>query len=93
MRAEHPDWGYETFIEGFRKDVVNTMKSLTAQRIGCAMRSLGFKPHYSHGRSGYRVVVYSPEEIAANRRLLAYDARPESETIVSDREEGGGGVP
>ena len=65
----------------------------TASKVGSAMRRLGFEPHRSHGRSGYRVVAYSPEEIAANRRLLAHDARPESETEVSDCEEGVDGAP
>ena len=42
----------------------------------------------SHGRRGYRVVTYKPEEIEMNRRTLAYDARSESEAIASDSEEG-----
>ena len=36
------------------------------------------------GRRGYRVVRYKPEEIEANRRLLALD--------VQNEEEGAGGA-
>ena len=43
------------------------------------MKALGFEQYRSHGRRGYRVVVYKPEEIEMNRRMLAYDARPEGE--------------
>ena len=50
---------------------------LTVEKIGSAMRALGFKPHRSHGRRGYRVVAYKSDEIEANRRLLAYDAEPD----------------
>ena len=42
------------------------------------MQALGFPQYRSHGRRGYRVVVYSGSEIEANRRMLADDARPES---------------
>ena len=57
-------------------------------KVGLAMKALGFKRHRSHGRRGYRLVAYKPEEIEMNRRTLAYDARPESEAIASDSEEG-----
>ena len=50
---------------------------LTVEKIGSAMRALGFKPHRSHGRRGYRVVAYKSDEIEANRRILAYDAQPD----------------
>ena len=50
---------------------------LTIEKIGSAMRALGFKPHRSHGRRGYRVVPYKVDEIEANRRILAYDAQPD----------------
>lgn len=39
----------------------------------------------SHGRRGYRVVPYKPEEIEMNRRMLAGDARPDD---GSDDQEG-----
>ena len=48
---------------------------LTVEKIGAAMRSLGFQPLRSHGRRGYRVVAYKAEEIEQNRRILAYDAK------------------
>ena len=43
------------------------------------MKALGFVQYRSHGRRGYRVVAYKTEEIEMNRRMLAYDARPEGE--------------
>jgi hypothetical protein len=43
------------------------------------MEALGFVRLTSHGRRGYRVVAYKPEEIEMNRRMLASDARPEGE--------------
>ena len=55
----------------------NPVLRLTAEKIGTAMQALGFKPHRSHGRRGYRVVAYKPEEIEMNCRLLAYDAQPD----------------
>ncbi|MBR1503143.1 MAG: hypothetical protein IJ618_04580 [Prevotella sp.] len=55
----------------------------TAEKIGSAMRTLGYAQCASKGRRGYRVVRYKPEEIEANRRLLAFDV---------EREEGAGGA-
>ena len=55
----------------------------TAEKIGSAMRTLGYAQCASKGRRGYRVVRYKPEEIEANRRLLALDV---------EREEGAGGA-
>ena len=57
----------------------NPALRLTIEKIGCAMKALGFVQYRSHGRRGYRVVAYKPEEIEMNRRMLAYDARPEGE--------------
>ena len=54
------------------------------ERIGSAMKALGFAGYRSHGRRGYRVVRYKIDEIEANRRLLASDAEPESESLDSD---------
>ena len=34
VRAEHPDWCYETFIECFRKDVVDRMAERTEHYVG-----------------------------------------------------------
>ena len=34
VRAGHPDWIYETFIECFRKDVVDRMANRTEHYIG-----------------------------------------------------------
>ena len=57
----------------------NPALRLNIGKIGSAMESLGFVRLTSHGRRGYRVVAYKPEEIEMNRRMLAYDARPEGE--------------
>ena len=47
----------------------------TPERVGAAMQKLGYVQRASNGRRGYRVVRYKPEEIEANRRLLALDAQ------------------
>ena len=52
---------------------------LTVEKIGSAMKALGYVQYRSHGRRGYRVVAYKPDEIEMNRRMLACDARPEGE--------------
>ncbi|MBQ8948556.1 MAG: hypothetical protein IJ059_02045 [Prevotella sp.] len=70
----------------------NPALNLTPEKIGVAMQALKFVPHRSHGRRGYRLVAYKPEEIEANRHLLAYDARPEGEALPSGDDEGDGGV-
>jgi hypothetical protein len=57
----------------------NPALRLTIEKIGSAMKALGFKRYRSHGRRGYRLVAYKPEEIEMNRRMLACDARPEDE--------------
>ena len=68
--------------------------NLTPEKIGAAMQALGFPQYRSHGRRGYRLVAYKPEEIEANRHLLAYDARPEGEALSGGEGEGdsGGGI-
>ena len=55
----------------------------SSERIGAAMQKLGFVQRATKGRRGYRVVRYKPEEIEANRRLLALDV---------EQEEGAGGA-
>ena len=57
----------------------NPALHLTSNRLGRAMRALGFKSMRSHGQRGYHVVVYSAEEIKANKSMLAYDAKPEED--------------
>ena len=66
----------------------NLALRMTIEKIGSAMKALGYRRYFSHGRRGYRVVPYKPEEIEQNRRILAYDARPDD---GSDDEEGDGG--
>ena len=58
----------------------NPALRLTVEKIGMAMKALEYKRCYSHGRPGYRVVPYKPEEIEMNRRMLACDARYEDES-------------
>jgi len=41
----------------------------------------------SHGKRGYNVVAYSPEEVRTNKSMLAYDAKPESEVAAVTMEE------
>ena len=55
----------------------NLTLKMAPEKIGKAMKDLKFVKHYSHGRHGYRVVPYKPDEIEMNRRMLAYDARPD----------------
>ena len=59
---------------------------LSSNKLGRAMTALGFTGMRSHGQRGYNVVAYSPEEVRANRSMLACDARPESEasTVTMD---------
>ena len=52
---------------------------LTVEKIGSAMKALGYPRQRSHGRRGYRVVVYTSGEMEQNRRLLAYDARTDDD--------------
>jgi hypothetical protein len=55
----------------------NLLPRLTANKLGRAMRTLGFERKRSHGLWGYTVVAYSAEEIKANKSMLAYDAETE----------------
>ena len=57
----------------------NLIPRLTMNKLGRAMTALGFEGVRSHGQRGYLVVAYQPDDIKANRSMLAYDARPESE--------------
>ena len=50
---------------------------MVPEKIGSAMKVLGYVKYHSHGRHGYRVVPYKPDEIEMNRQTLAYDARPD----------------
>ncbi|MCR5240562.1 MAG: hypothetical protein K6E15_10440 [Prevotella sp.] len=63
----------------------NPALKMTIERIGSAMKALGYRQYRSHGRRGYRVVPYKPDEIEMNRQVLACDARPDD---GSDDQEG-----
>ena len=54
----------------------NPALRLTVEKIGSAMKALGFTAYRSHGRRGFRVVPNKTDEIEMNRRMLACDARP-----------------
>ena len=60
---------------------------LSSNKLGRAMTALGFVGVRSHGKRGYNVVAYSPEEVRANKSMLACDARPESEAATVTMEE------
>ena len=60
---------------------------LSSNKLGRAMTALGFTGVRSHGKRGYNVVAYSPEEVRANKSMLACDARPESEVATVTMEE------
>ena len=70
---------FYTATEILGKIGYNPALRLNIGKIGSAMEALGFVRLTSHGRRGYRVVAYKPEEIEMNRRMLASDARPEGE--------------
>ena len=57
----------------------NLIPRLTMNKLGRAMTALGFEGVRSHGQRGYLVVAFQADDIKANRSMLAYDARPESE--------------
>ena len=57
----------------------NLMPRLTANNLGRAMTALGFRRMRSHGQRGYTVVAYTADDIKANKSVLAYDAKPESD--------------
>ena len=67
----------------------NPALRLTIEKIGSAMKALGFKRYRSHGNRGYRLVAYKPDEIEMNRRMLASDARPEDEDNGGEGGRGG----
>ena len=64
----------------------NLLPRLNSNSLGRAMTALGFQRMRSHGQRGYTVVAYSAEEIKANRSVLAYDARPESDPEEAPRD-------
>ncbi len=82
---------YALYRQGFRyyftkdeEDILgkipyNPAVHLTIEKVGSAMKALGFAKHRSNGRRGYRVVAYKLEEIEMNRHRLAYDATLEDD--------------
>ena len=60
---------------------------LTSNKLGRAMTALGFDGMRSHGRRGYRVVAFTPEQVKANKSMLACDAKPDSEASTVTMEE------
>ena len=66
----------------------NPALRMTIEKIGSAMKALGYRQYRSHGRRGYRVVPYKPDEIEMNRRMLAGDARPDDGYDVEEGDRG-----
>jgi predicted P-loop ATPase len=79
---------FYTATDILEKVNVSPALRMSVEKIGSAMKALNYRQYHSHGRRGYRIVAYKPEEVEMNRRMLAYDARPEG---GDDDEEGDGG--
>ena len=60
----------------------NLAPRLTTNKLGRAMTALGFVGVRSKGQRGYNVVAYTAEEIKSNKVLLAFDAKPESDSTA-----------
>ena len=60
----------------------NLAPRLTTNKLGRAMTALGFVGVRSKGQRGYNVVAYTAEEIKSNKSLLAFDAKPESDSTA-----------
>ena len=56
----------------------NLAQKLSVNQVASAMKALGFERMHAHSKRGYLVVAYSAEEIKANQRMLACEAKPEN---------------
>ena len=86
LPSEDPFWQNSELAQ-FVSDAENLLPRLTSNKLGRAMKTLGFERKRSHGLWGYNVVAYTAEEIKANKSMLAYDA--ESESSQSDDQDTG----
>ena len=77
LPSEDPFWQNSELAQ-FVSDAENLLPRLTANKLGRAMKTLGFERKRSHGLWGYNVVAYTAEEIKANKSMLAYDEESES---------------
>ena len=59
---------------------------LTANKLGRAMKAMGFVSVRSRGQRGYNVVAYKGADIDMNKTLMAGEAKPESEVSVVSHE-------
>ena len=59
---------------------------LTANKLGRAMKSMGFVSVRSRGQRGYNVVAYKGADIDMNKTLMAGEAKPENEVSVVSHE-------
>jgi len=59
---------------------------LTPNKLGRAMKAMGFVSVRSRGERGYNVVAYSGADIEMNRSLMAQEAKPEDEVSVISHE-------
>ena len=59
---------------------------LTANKLGRAMKAMGFVSVRSRGQRGYNVVAYKGADIDMNKTLMAGEAKPENEVSVVSHE-------
>ena len=59
---------------------------LTANKLGRAMKAMGFVSVRSRGQRGYNVVAYKGADIDMNKTLMAGEAKPENEMSVVSHE-------
>ena len=53
-------------------------QKLSVNQVASAMKALGYERYHAHAKRGYLVVAYSAEEIKANQRFLASEAKSET---------------
>ena len=59
---------------------------LSANKLGRAMKAMGFVSVRSRGQRGYNVVAYKGADIDMNKTLMAGEAKPENEVSVVSHE-------
>ena len=59
---------------------------LTANKLGRAMKAMGFVSVRSRGQRGYNVVAYKGADIDMNKTLMAGEAKPENEVSAVSHE-------
>ena len=59
---------------------------LTPNKLGRAMKAMGFVSVRSRGQRGYNVVAYKGADIDMNKTLMAGEAKPENEVSAVSHE-------